>query len=176
MEFATIVNLILAVLSFILCVISIIVSVATLKQNSRMIENSTRPYISIYGQEINTGVSCFYLVVRNFGQSPAVMTKFSAIPTLSNCYKVKNSRDFLADLSNAVIAPGQSRICALDYSNIPEQTTFDIVYESSGKEYKEKFTINLKASTAMLITKHDKEGSELHSISYTLQEMLQKNL
>ena len=42
MDFSTAVNLILAVLSFILAVVSIITVVITLRQNSKMIEASTR--------------------------------------------------------------------------------------------------------------------------------------
>ena len=71
MDVATIVNIILCILSFILAVISVVTVVITLRQNNKMIEESTRPVISIYTDEINAGNPFFYLIVKNFGKSPA---------------------------------------------------------------------------------------------------------
>lgn len=55
MDISTVVNIILCILSFILAAISLIFVVITVRQNSalwkqnnEMIENSTRPYITIY--------------------------------------------------------------------------------------------------------------------------------
>ena len=76
MDVATIVNIILCVLSFILAVISVVTVVITLRQNNKMIEESTRPVISIYTDEINAGNPLFYLVVKNFGKSPAYIINF----------------------------------------------------------------------------------------------------
>ena len=59
-----VVNGILSILSFVLCWISIRTSQKTLKQNNIMIENATRPYLSIYGQTINcNGNQHFYLKI-----------------------------------------------------------------------------------------------------------------
>lgn len=52
MDVSTIVNIILCVLSFILAVVSVVTVVITLRQNNRMIEESTRPFISVYTDEI----------------------------------------------------------------------------------------------------------------------------
>ena len=79
METATVVNIILSILSFVLAVISVVTVVITLRQNNKMIEDSTRPVVSIYNDQINTGNILFYLVVKNFGQSPAYITKLSLI-------------------------------------------------------------------------------------------------
>lgn len=53
MDFSTKVNIILAVLSFLLAVISIVTVVITLRQNHTMIENATRPYLCIYAFMVN---------------------------------------------------------------------------------------------------------------------------
>ena len=176
MDISTKVNIALSVLSFILAAISIVNVVITLLQNSKMIENSTRPYICIYGQSINPGCLEFYLVVRNFGNSAAVITKFEYEPDISSCFGVSNCRNFLNDLQNAALAPGQSRICKLKYSLVPDYVTFKIEYNSGVKKYSEIFSCNIKAGTSMLTGKIDTTGKELRTISYTLQEMLQKNL
>lgn len=47
MDLSTKVNIVLSVLSFILAVISIVTVVITLRQNNKMIENSSRPYVCI---------------------------------------------------------------------------------------------------------------------------------
>ena len=48
MEVSDWINVILCILSFILAVISVITVIITLKQNSKMIKNSTRPYVVVY--------------------------------------------------------------------------------------------------------------------------------
>ncbi|MPN60559.1 hypothetical protein SDC9_208288 [bioreactor metagenome] len=65
----------------------------------------------------------------------------------------------------------------LDYEKIDRDVTFTIQYQSSAKKaYSEIFTIDLKAGVSMPYSKVDTKGQELRTISYTLQEMLQKNL
>lgn len=177
MDVATIVNVILCVLSFLLAAISVVTVVITLRQNNKMIEESTRPVISVYTDEINAGNPFFYLIVRNFGKSPAYITKFEYDFDFKGCYKIRNDRDYLEGLNNAVLAPGQSRICTLDYAKIDKEVTFTLEYHSGAKKvYSDKFTIDLKAGVSMPYGKVATEGKELRTISYTLQEILQKNL
>ena len=49
--------------------ISIITVVTTLKQNSKMMENSSRGYLSVYGDMLGVQPGNFYIVVKNFGHS-----------------------------------------------------------------------------------------------------------
>ena len=76
MSISDIINIILCILSFVLAAISVITVVITLKQNSKMIENSTRPYITIYGKKTECGILKYFLVIKNFGSSGAVITDF----------------------------------------------------------------------------------------------------
>ena len=177
MDVATIVNIVLCILSFILAVISVVTVVITLRQNNKMIEESTRPVISVYMDGINAGRPSFYLIVKNFGKTPAYITKFEYDFDFKGCYKTRSDKDYLKELNNAVLAPGQSRICVLDYSKIDKKVTFTLEYHSGVKKiYKDKFTIDLKAGVGMPYIKIAEEGKELRTISYALQEMLQKNL
>ena len=91
-------------------------------------------------------------------------------------YPGDNNRDYLKDLQNSVLAPGQSRICALDYSKLDKPVTFDLVYSSDVKIYHDKMTIDLTAGAGMISSKVATEGKSLRTISYSLQEMVQKNL
>ena len=177
MDLATKVNIVLCVLSFLLAAISVVSVVITLRQNHKMIENSTRPYVCVYGQSINPGNPQFYLVVKNFGSSAAVITRFEYSPDLSQCFGLKNNtRNYLEDICKTTLAPGQSRICKLDYSLVPDDVSFAIEYSSGIKKYHETFSSNIKAGSSMLTGKEATTGKELRTISYTLQEMLQKNL
>ena len=103
MDVSTIVNIILCVLSFILAAISVVTVVITLRQNNKMIEESTRPFISVYTDEINAGNPFFYLVIKNFGKSTAYITKFEYDFDFNGCYKIRNDRDYLQQLNNAQI-------------------------------------------------------------------------
>lgn len=180
MEPSDIIQLSGIIVALITGIISIIISIKTLRQNSKMIEDSTRPVISIYSEYINPGIPQFYIVVKNFGQTQAIITKFDYNFDFVNnqAYPISNNKkDYLKDLVTASLAPGQSKICCLDYAKINTPVTFSIEYKSPTKTYNEDFTINLKAGVAMVTSKSDtKDNDVLKTISYTLQEMLQKKL
>ena len=177
MDPATIVNTVLCILSFLLAAISVITVVITLRQNNRMIEESTRPIITIYTDEVNFGSPIFYVIIKNYGKSSAVITDFRYDFDFRNCYRINNGKDYLKNLSNTMLAPGQSRICMLDYQKVNKEVNFTIEYKSgSGKTYTEKVKLDLKAGVSMPTTKINTENKELRTISYALQEMIQKNL
>lgn len=155
--------------------VAIIISIITAHQNSKMIEESTRAIICIYGESINPGTPSFYMVVKNFGNSLATITKFETDFDFSDCY-ISPARDFLKDLSHCSIAPGHSHICQLRYDKIVDPITFYLEYYSSGKKHCEKYVVNLKSATSMPVSKSEDKNYILRNISYTLQEMLQKNL
>lgn len=68
MEISTISNIILSALSFLLAFISIVFVIVTLKQNNRMLEASSRPFISIYLETITICEQTTFFVIKNFGQ------------------------------------------------------------------------------------------------------------
>ena len=166
----------LAYTSFVLALISVITVVLTLRQNSKMIEASTRPVICIYSDEINSGAPQGFFVIRNYGASSATIQEFSFDYDFSDCYVDGKGEDWLKELQGAVLAPHQSRLCLMDISKVDKPVTFTIKYKSAaGKEYSEKQIVNLQAGT-MVSGKVQSNKDELHNISYTLQEMLQKQL
>lgn len=50
--------------SLITSIVAITISLVTLRQNSKMIEDASRPIISIYGESINPGSPVFYIVIK----------------------------------------------------------------------------------------------------------------
>ena len=177
----------LSIASFALALFSVITVIQTLKQNHRMIEESTRPIINVYTTQINTGSPMLYFVVKNFGHSAATITSFAADHDFREFLRghknysedQKEYFDPIHNLQGAIMAPGQSRICALEYGECPKEVTFDISYRSgAGKTYTENMTVDLRAGTGTVIGKSAGKTPEDHMmhISYTLQEMLQKQL
>ena len=175
LEAANIANVQLST-SDIIQLIGIMVSLFTVRQNSKILEEANRPVISVYGQSINSGVPMFYLVVKNFGTSSAYMTKFATDFDLSKCYTSIASRNYIEDLGKCVIAPGQSRICLLDYKKIDTPIHFSLEYKSISKTYCEELDIDLKSAVSLPVSKYATKDKELLSISYSLQELLTKNL
>lgn len=66
------INLSLSTLSLILAIISVVTVVITLRQNNKMIESDSRPYITVYGDMTNFSDLQFYIIVKNFGKSGAL--------------------------------------------------------------------------------------------------------
>lgn len=164
------------IISFATSIVAILISLMTLRQNSKMIEESSRPVISIYSQSIDTGTPMLFIVVKNFGNSPAVINKFDYDYDFTDCYSFRSERDYLKDLVGSTLAPGQSRICSLDYKKLSRPITFTLEYKSACKKYADSFTVDLRAGVNIPAPKTATEGKESRAISYTLQEMLQKNL
>lgn len=162
--------------SFLTALVAIIISLVTMRQNSKMIEESSRAIISIYPQSINTGTPMLFIVIKNFGNSPAIIHKFDYDFDFTDCYKFRSERDYLKDFVGSTLAPGQSHICGLDYTKLTRPVTFSLEYQSGSKKYRETFTVDLQAGVNIPVPKTATSGKELHTISYTLQEMLQKNL
>ena len=65
-------------------VVAIIISILALRQNSKMIEDSTRPNIQIYPVYLD---HIFYIVIRNFGNSEAIIDELK-------CYHKFNEAEY----------------------------------------------------------------------------------
>ena len=178
MDTSTIVNIILCILSFILAAVSVITVVITLKQNSKMIENSTRPYIVVYSATTNVQSPNYYLCVKNFGQSGAIVTSFSCDHDLKD-YSYDSHYVPFKHLPNTFIAPNQSFISNVDVEKLfedPHPLTFTIGYSSGNKHYSDKFEINIEADSDLIQTRANTPGQEYRTISYSLQNILEKML
>lgn len=176
MDIATIVNIILCILSFIVAAISVGLVLISIRQNNKMLEESTRPVITIYTQSINFGLPVTYLIVKNCGNSPAYMKKFNADVDFTGCYKINSPKNYIDEFSRCNFAPGQSRYCILDLDKMQNIVNFTIEYSSQTKTYKEKFEIDLSAASGMPYSRNENPDKALFQISIALQEMLLRNL
>ena len=78
MHISDCINFNLCIFSFLLAAISVVTVVITLRQNHKMIQNSTRPYVVAFAQVTNFQEPTFYLVLKNFGASGATIESFES--------------------------------------------------------------------------------------------------
>lgn len=178
MEISDKINLSLSILSFALTVISIVTVVITLRQNRQMIENATRPYLAIYGAITNFQFPQYYLVLRNFGQSNALITSFTSSIDLSQCADTADAIPF-EHIVGFTLAPNQAIQVPVEYralTPITQELTIAMEYTSGTKKYKETSVINLPAHADYPITRASTNGAELKIISYTLQDIATRML
>ena len=151
MDVQTISNIVLSSLSLILVVISLITVYVSLKQNKKlisqnntMIQNAIRPFISIYIDSITICEQQSYLVLKNFGASPATITKFSYDAILKETTQQhpihQEQFDFVAGIT---LAPGQNKLLKYDLTTIEKDSLFfEIEYASqSGELFTERVTL-----------------------------------
>lgn len=159
-------------------IIAIVISVMTLKQNNKMIEESTRPYIVVYSKTANYQDPRFYLIIKNYGSSGAVITKFICDHDLAEFSYNKNITPF-KNICGTFIAPGQSFMTNLKVQELfREEITFhfQIEYKTELRTYCENIDVALKPFTELIQTRAATEGKELKIISYTLQDLVEKHL
>lgn len=186
MDISVIINIVLCILSFLLAAISIIFVIITIRQNNRlmdqnnrMIENSTRPYIIMYGLNLNFGTPLYHLVLKNFGQSGAIIHNLYCNYDLLKFSKRSDTNIApFSSMKNTFLAPGQSISSAIDWKKAVKETSllnFTIEYSCNGKSYKEVCPVNLNSSDGNTISKCDKENDNIHNISYAIQEYVVRN-
>lgn len=165
------------IISSLIALIAVVISIATLQQNRNMLEESTRPYIVVYVTETNFQSPTKYLVVKNFGQTGALITKFKTDPDLLFYSRVDNRRPF-GKIENSFLAPGQSHVCNIDFEKARRNcnVSFEIMYETKFKTYADSTTLSLIAESDNLTSRASTENKELEIISYTLQSFVERQL
>lgn len=178
MLISDVINIILCILSFVLAVISVITVVITLKQNHKMIENSTRPYIVMYSNSTYFQNVKYYLILKNYGNTGATIKEFRCnIDLLEYCFGEKRPFEHII---GTFVAPQQSFMVCIDsvklYENKIEMIEFNIKYSDGIKDYNENYQINFLADTDSCLSRASTKDKELKIISYTLQDMVEKLL
>lgn len=172
-----------------LSVISVLIAISTLRQNSKMIEESTRPYIVISFEAFTTGpTERGFFVIKNYGQSAAIVTKFefsNDLTTISQ--KIDGLGDAYDTINQAHFAPGQRILIPFSpKSKLSEYSyQFKIEYKTSAnKIYKDTFDVNLKIAAKIPSARNnpDKQLTYenlpqlLRDISFSLQELNERQL
>lgn len=156
-------------------IIAIIISVLSLRQNSKMIENSSRPYIGIYLAHAYVRNVSVYLVVKNFGQSSAKINSFTYDFDLANCnnHNIPNREPF-QNIEDSTLMPGQALRSIINLNKTLEQVeqiNFHVVYSSGSHKYEDDIRVNLVANIGNFTAHNTTKNKELEIISETLQDI-----
>lgn len=184
MDIGILVNIILSVLSFALAAISVITVVITLKQNNKMLEANSKPYVVAY-LVYQESPSHIYLCVKNFGQTGAMVKLLNIEPSFS-LYK-KNCNE---TINNTMLAPNQQLhflVSDKDKDKIIHENAFDfsvsIEYQDccTKKVYNETYKMNMEYVMTVLSSETTRsnltpEQNSLHNIERILAYTKNNNM
>lgn len=148
MTISDIIQIVGIIVSLAIGVASIIISCKTLKQNSKMIEESTRPCIAVYGKKVYFGVAKYVLIIKNFGATGGTITDFKCNTDLKKYTILQNFEPF-NHIVGTTLAPNQSIFCELDLKKLKDKKLDPFVFEVSYKGVKNyqnnTFVVNVTA-------------------------------
>lgn len=146
-------SLILTIITSLTSVVAIVISLLTLRQNSIMIENSTRPCIGVYGLSVYVRSPSYYIVVKNFGQSSAHIDSFSCDIDLSKISRHNELVPF-SNIEGTTMMSGQTYRAAIDFSKVESEKiqllTFLVSYSSGHHTYRDSISLKIDANLGNL--------------------------
>ena len=155
-------------------IVGIVASLITSIVAICMVEESTRPYVSIYIGTTHFSAITVYMIIKNFGSSLATITAFNCDLNLES-YAYDKERIPFANIVGTSLCPGEAIQYPIRLENCDDSIKFlniNICYKSSSKEYFEHISLNLSAYFEAV---HVRVKSDL-SISYALQDIAEKML
>ncbi len=161
---------------------SIVISIFTLRSSNKMIEESTRPYLCVYLQAINSGTLHFYVIVKNFGSSGAKITKFIPDFDLEKLKAIDEQKKPFGKIQGTFLAPSQklyTTIFNVDLNNMPDIMNFKIEYTScSGKKYSDSFVLNQDVFDGLITgrTSVKQCDESLKIMAHSMQALLENSL
>lgn len=182
MSLSDTINLLLAIASFLIAIISILVAIFTLKQNSKMIENATRPYLVLYGGIINASSPQYVLVLKNFGNSSAILKELKFSNSISYyLFDSDLSRLPFNNLVGSNLSPRQTIRCALSYPKIEDKSkikpiTIHIAYTANRKIYEDTIQLNPIAELSNPSSRKLDSRDSGKTVAFTLQDICEKLL
>ena len=176
-DWSIVVEIISIISSSILSIVAIVISIKTLKQNNKMIEDSSRPYINISKHVVAISTPKEYLILKNYGTSSAEILDIKcSVPIEDLVEDTPLKRNPFSYLIGTSIAPNQCFSPIISTLNIKEEIiTFTIKYKTDNKTYTTTSHIRTQQDHGMVYTKISTKDKELEIISNTLQEMIRQN-
>lgn len=119
-------------------------------ENNKMIEEANRPNLGIYSETLIANKRHFYLVIRNYGKSQAIITNFE-IDEISKNGLLIDGKDFTKYIINSVLAPNQSLTFLAFSDSFPSNhiSKISIDYKSSTHTYNTTFEANFNAKSRL---------------------------
>lgn len=184
MDAGIIVNIILTILSFALAAISVITVIITLRQNNKMLESNSRPYVVAY-LVYQESPSHIYLCIKNFGNTSAIVKTLNIIPEISLHKKTSNEL-----MNDTMLAPNQQLhflVLNEDKDKIINENVFefsvDIKYQDccTNRIYSETYKMNMEYVMTVLSIEHSRtnltpEQNSLRNIEKILDYTKNNNM
>lgn len=93
------------------------------------------------------------IVIKNYGHSSGVLKSVKVEPPLPTVKYGTLKIPPLTDIKDLYLAPGQTISSYFDFSTYENQTfTLEVTYETLGKSFTDKYTIDLSFRKSVLIT------------------------
>lgn len=179
MNFQTVIKFLPTVFRVLVIIVPIVISILTLRQNKKMIEESTRAYVTIYLASYIINNKNYVLVIKNFGKTGAVINSITCNKDLSQISYVPDKTPF-SSMEGTYIAPNQLFTCAINddqFINIGS-ADFTVKYSTTTRTYTETVSINFcyDMSDTYIKFSTGKNDHHIRSISFSLQELVRQNL
>ena len=153
------------------------VSIATLRQNSKMIESSARPYISVSSLQVNNGSPFFLISIRDYGASTGLINEFSFNKALGDYCLGNRGLPLFEGIEGPTLMPGQKIVCAMDYKKLRadavDSLSFTVRYAFGGKQYKDVSVVGVSMN-ANIVQSRVTNKDTLKDISYALQTITEE--
>lgn len=142
-------------------IVAIKISIDTLRQNNKMIEESTRPNIQIYPVYLN---SLLYIIIKNFGASEAIIDEVKCSHKFTEAeYCGDINENGFEKLHGAIFCPGYALRCPLVAHSVTNETfQFEVSYHSSEKKYHANFAFNPYSNAPFADTYPSGNSTENH--------------
>lgn len=170
------IQLIGIIVSLIVGIVSIVIAICTLRQNHKMLEESSRPYITI-----SCGTTFFrelrvYMILKNFGSCGARITRFKTDFDLEQIELDESGHPPFSNVEGTYLAPGQSIEFIIDQKKAPFVMRFFIEYESATKSYSDEIAIDQSVFINQMHLRANTPNKDLQVISFALQDIAEKLL
>lgn len=160
-------------------IVAIVISVKTLCQNSKMIEESTRPYITVYTNTTYFGEPTLYLVIKNFGSTSATISNFYCDTNLEEYSYLETIKPF-SDINGLNLAPNQKISYPIKTRNESNELIKNIKisfdYSDKFKVYSENKVINLSEYYNSADLRIYNENEPFKSVAYSIEDISEKML
>ena len=167
------------VISLLIALVAVMISMATLQQNRNMVEESTRPYITLTFDSITTSSQRSGFILKNYGRTSAIIDKFIVDDILLSHPQRYDGLNKQFDLMEGTIfAPGQSVFLPYSVSGIEKSVvTFELAYSSEFKSYHSNFSFNVSNMSHRYTTRtNEYSNGDTHEIAQCLHEIIERQL
>lgn len=170
------IQLLVMFITTITSVASIIIAVKTLQQNNKMIEDSTRPVISVYSKYVD---GTLHIITKNFGSSPCTIDYIKSDMNLTQEESQSMQGNPFENTNGATLPPNGRLVCSLiPYKLKTKCFTFEIKYHSRTHSYVDKFFLDCAADNPFPDMYSTVRGTDeaCEKISKTLEGILKTKL